>query len=438
LPGGSITAIAQTSDGYLWIGTDKGLIRFDGLNFHQFERVHSDPILIGPVRTLLVDASDNLWILLQNTVIFRYHKGNFELIRGWSENGTTAMARATSGAVLLSSLAEGTVTYSDNRFRSLSSATLLTDAARVANSEVPDQRATPFSWFDRLAAPVAISMAQTDDGKIWLGTERRGLFYLQEGRVLSALNGRFDTNINCLLPIQNSELWVGTAKGVLRWNGKELTAAGVPSSLRDLDVLSILRDRDSNIWVGTSRGLFRYNANGVSSGSTPEAAGPVAALFEDREGNIWIGSARGLERLRDSAFVTYSLPNLKSQSMGPLHVDSGGRTWVAPIEGGLRWLKEGKSGVVTADGIANDVVYSIAGAGNDDVWVGRQQGGLTHLRYSGNSFTAKTYTQADGLAQNRVYAVYRSRDGTVWSGTLSSGVSELKNGHFTNYTTTDG
>ncbi len=437
-PGGSITSIAQTSDGYLWIGTDKGLVRFDGLNFHQFERAHPDPILIGPVRTLLVDASDNLWILLQNTQVFRYQNGNFELIRGEAENGTTAMARGTSGAVLLSSLAEGTVTYSDNRFRSLSSAALLTKAARVANTEAPDQRATPFSWFDRLAAPVAISMAQTDDGKIWLGTEGRGFFYLREGRVSSASNGRVNTKINCLLPLQNSELWIGTAKGVLRWNGKELTSAGVPSSLRNLNVLSILRDRDSNIWVGTSRGLFRYNAHGVSLLSTHETAGPVAALFEDREGNIWIGGARGLDQLRDSAFVTYFLPNLKSQSMGPLHVDSGGRTWVAPIQGGLRWLKEGKSGVVTADGIANDVVYSITGNGKDDVWVGRQQGGLTHLRYSGNSSTAKTYTQADGLAQNRVYAVYRSRDGTVWSGTLNRGVSELKDSHFTNYTTTDG
>ena len=438
LPSGSITSIAQTRDGYLWIGTDKGLVRFDGLNFRQFEHAHPSPILIGPVRTLLVDASDNLWILLQNTQVFRYQNGSFELIRGETENGTTAMARGTSGAVLLSSLAAGTVTYSDNRFRSLSSAALLTDAARVANGEAPDQRVTPFSWFDRLEAPVAISMAQTDDGKIWLGTERRGLFYLQEGRVSIALNGRVDTNINCLLPLQNSELWVGTAKGLQRWNGTELSLAGVPPSLRNLEVLSILGDRDSNIWVGTSRGLFRYNANGVSLLSSNAAAGPVAALFEDREGSIWIGSSRGLERLRDSAFVTYSIPNLKSQNMGPVHADSGGRTWIAPVEGGLRWLKEGKSGVITADGIANDVIYSITGTGKDDVWVGRQQGGLTHLRYFGNSLTAETYTQADGLAQNRVYAVYRSRDDTVWSGTLSSGVSELKNGHFTNYTTIDG
>src|SRR4029077_7155599 len=120
--------------------------------FHQFERAHPDPILIGPVRTLLVDASDNLWILLQNTTVFRYRNGNFELIRGETAIGTTAMARGTSGAVLLSSSLEGTLTVSDNQFRSLSPAAILPAAPRVANGEPPDQRATPFSWFDRLAA----------------------------------------------------------------------------------------------------------------------------------------------------------------------------------------------------------------------------------------------------------------------------------------------
>ena len=434
-PGESITAIAQTSDGYLWIGTDKGLVRFDGFNFRQFERAYPDPIEIGPVRSLVVDASDNLWILLQNTQVFRYHNGIFEPIRGWAEGGTTATARGTSGAVLLSSSGAGTVTYRENRFQSLSSAALLTDAARAS-----DDRTTPFSWFDRLGSPtlLVVSMAQTDDGKIWLATEHQGLFYLQNGRISSVPNGRTDRAINCFLPLQNSEMWVGTENGVLRWNGKELTSAGVPSSLLNLDVLSFLRDRDSNIWIGSSRGLFRYNANGVSLPSTRESAGPVTALFEDREGNIWFGNPRGLERLRDSAFVTYSLPNLKSQGTGPVYIDSNGRAWIAPIEGGLRWLKGENSGAVSADGIASDVVYSIAGTGKDDVWVGRQQGGLTHLQSSGNSYTAKTYRQADGLTQNSVYAVYEGQDGTVWFGTLSGGVSMLKNGHFTNYTMANG
>jgi len=231
-PGGSITAIAQTSDGYLWIGTDKGLVRFDGLNFYQFERAHPDPILIGPVRELLADASDNLWILLQNTQVFRYHNGNFELIRGEAENGTTAIAQGTSGAVLLSSLAVGILTYSDNRFRTLSSVALLADAARVEKGEAPDQRSTPFSWnYDMMPdrqpplTSLVVAMAQTEDGKIWLGTERRGLFYLQEGRVLSASNGRGDTKINCLLPLQKLRIVGRNGKGcgALEWNGAYLS-----------------------------------------------------------------------------------------------------------------------------------------------------------------------------------------------------------------------
>src|SRR5262249_50727352 len=97
-----------------------------------------------------------------------------------------------------------------------------------------------------------------------------------------------------------------------------------------------------------------------------------------------------------------------------------------------------ESGTVNAAGLANDVVYSIAGGGKDDFWVGRQRGGLTHLQYLPGSVSAKTYAQADGLPQNTVTAVYENRDGTLWSGTLSSGVSELRNGHFRNYTTADG
>ncbi|HYL13740.1 MAG TPA: two-component regulator propeller domain-containing protein, partial [Terriglobales bacterium] len=239
-PGESITAIAQTSDGYLWIGTDKDLVRFDGLNFREFELAHPDPIQIGPVRTLVVDARDNLWILLQNTQVFRYHNGIFEPIRGWTEGGTTAMTRGVSGAVLLSSSAAGTLTYSENGFRSLSSAALLTDATRA-----PDERAAPFSWFDRLASPTSLvtSMAQTEDGKIWLATEHRGLFYLRQGRISSVSNGPSDTKIHCFLPLQSSELWVGTSNGLLRWNGTELSSAGVPSSLHNIDVLAMLRDR---------------------------------------------------------------------------------------------------------------------------------------------------------------------------------------------------
>src|SRR5208337_3863040 len=103
----------------------------------------------------------------------------------------------------------------------------------------------------------------------------------------------------------------------------------------------------------------------------------------------------------------------------------------------LYWLKHGQVGRIAEAGLGGDVVYSIAGDGSE-LWVGRQQGGLTRLRFSGNSVTASTYTQSDGLAENSVYAVYRSQDGSVWAGTLSGGLSEYRNGRFTTYTTANG
>src|SRR5262249_13419919 len=160
--------------------------------------------------------------------------------------------------------------------------TLFADAARSGNGEAKDVHPTPFSWFDRLASPTALvtSMVQTDDGKIWLATERQGLFYLQNGRISRISNHGTDLKVNCFLPLQHSEMWIGTSKGVLRWDGKHFTSADVPLPLLNLDIRSIFRDRDANVWLGTSRGLFRYNANGVSALGIQEAIGPVSALFE--------------------------------------------------------------------------------------------------------------------------------------------------------------
>ncbi len=113
------------------------------------------------------------------------------------------------------------------------------------------------------------------------------------------------------------------------------------------------------------------------------------------------------------------------------------RVWFGPIEGGLSWMRGGQVGSVSSDRLNQDVVYSIAGSANE-VWIGRQQGGLTSLRYVAGTIVARTYTERDGLAQNSVYTVHQSADGTVWAGTLSGGVSRLKDGKFTTYTVANG
>ena len=418
-PGGAVNAITQTADGYLWIGSEKGLVRFDGSTFRLVQRSGRPSSPLAPVFGLAADGEGSLWIRLQGPMLLCYRHGELDQVipnRNIPDSIVTAMCRGRDGTLLLSALGSGLMACRGGQFKTLVS---------------PDESPKPF----------VISMAETPGGDIWMGTRDAGLFRSNGGQTALITKGLPDRKINCLLPGSDPELWVGTDNGMVRWNGTEITKSGVPTALGNIQALAMARDRQSNIWIGTgSHGLLRLNASGVSSLDErgQRSRGAVTALFEDREGNLWVGSSRGIEQLRDTAFVTYSVSEgLPSESNGPVYVDSEERTWFAPSDGGLYWMKGGSVRSVTDAGLARDVVYSIAG-NKGELWAGRQRGGLTRLRYKGGSFLARTFTQANGLAQNSVYAVHQNRDGTVWAATLSRGVSRFRNGSFTTYTTANG
>jgi len=444
--GGSVTSIAQGPDGYLWIGTDKGLVRFDGLTFHVFRQQTPTARPIGPVQELLADSQSNLWILLANTTILRYHDGEFDPGHSQAEVGITSIGKRKDGSALLSSLALGPLGYHAGKFDVLTAPPTSEGPDSAQSAVMNDELSSRLSWATgvathRFAKPntSVLAITETSDGIVWLGTPDKGLFYLKDGQIHDVAQS-VEGKINCLLPMENGELWIGTDKGVLRWTGAKITREGVPSKLWKVSALSAIRDRDGNIWIGTSHGLLRFNSHGVSFDDEGTVASDLAvnSLFEDREGDIWIGTPRGVERLCDSTFVSYAVDeHLRSTSGGPVYVDSEGHTWFAPLNGGLHWLKDEKIESVTAGGLDRDVMYSITGS-HDELWVGRQRGGLTRLRVTKGGFETKTYTQADGLLQDSVYAVHQNRDGSVWAGTLSGGVSELRDGKFTSYTTANG
>ena len=415
-PRGPVYAITQTSDGYLWIGTEAGLVRFDGWNFRLI-RDTSGAFANGSVLGLTPDNDGGLWLRLRDLTVMRYRHGVFEnpLARPEPYSNISAMSRANHGELLVAKMEEGAFEYRNGEFRVVAAAT------------------------DLPRSPV-MSLAQTPDNAVWLGTRDAGLYRLIGGRTTSITRGLPDSKVNCLLPDGDRDLWVGTDNGVVRWNGTNLTSAGIPPALNNFQALAMARDRDANIWVGTdSRGLLRFNAQGISSLNGSDTSGDaVTALFEDREGNLWIGRNNGIERLRDSAFVTYSLAEgLPSDGSNPVFVDSENRLWFSAASGGLWWLNDRRHGRVNNAELDKDVIYSIAG-GKNELWLGRQHGGLSRLRPEGNSFKLETYTQADGLAQNSVYSVYQARDGSVWAGTLSGGVNNLRNGIFTNYKNASG
>src|SRR6266851_3424658 len=413
-PGGAIGAITQTTDGYLWMGTEKGLVRFDGVNFRltsSFLEFSGDP-----VSGLITDGDGRLCVVFWGAGVLCYRDGKFVYLASILRRTTLEVAsswREEDGASLLTDLIDGML--------------------RVRGENV--QVLAPPSV---LPPSLVLAMGETRDGKIWLGTAA-GLFYFADGRT-TRVTGISDKKINCLLPVGDRELWIGTTKGLYRWNGTLFSRVNPPPALATVEVLALLRDHDGNIWAGTTRGLFRINALGVSFSDESDFGGRgINALFEDREGNLWAGGARGLERIRDGIFVTYkpATDSSPSEQDGPVYVDSENRTWFAPAGGGLYVMKDGRAQAVKLSLLHNDVIYSITGRKNE-IWIGTQHSGLKHFEYRNGVIGGRTYTQGNGLAENSVFAVYQSPDGAVWAGTLTSGISRFQDGRFVTYTTADG
>jgi ligand-binding sensor domain-containing protein/signal transduction histidine kinase len=434
---GAANAIAQSPDGYLWIATEHGLVRFDGYTFRLYAAA-GPALKMDDVRQLYTDNQGTLWILLATTQLLRYRDGRFEAARDEAQFGINAIGHRQDGTPLFSSSSFGPLTFSDGNYERLAA----NDSPAVPGPllQRDDTLSSRLSWatgvmphrYVQTDSPAA-SIAETSDRTLWLGT-RDGLFSLTPGQSLQQGKSVSKTPVNCLLALKRGELWIGTDHGVLRWDGRQLTNAGLSPSLSNAKITAMMLDRDGNRWLVTSNGLFRTTAEDKEESLSDENT--LAALHEDREGDIWVGSHSGLERLREKVFRTISPPE-NARSGGPIYVDDTNRLWFAPLDGGLHWFQGQQIGSVVEDGLDRDVVYSIAGRGSE-LWIGRQRGGLTYLNFAGGSLRTKTYTRKDGLAQDSVYAVYETQDGTVWAGTLNAGVSKLSRSSFTTYTTANG
>lgn len=410
---GPVYGITQTRDGYLWIAAEKGIVRFDGLRFRLFEPLQPTSTTDTAVLNVLPDPQGGLWVWLRRAALMRLRSGTFEdALNAPGPAGLRVgiMAAANDGAMLIADASLGLLVWRDGR----------------AKTVLPR---------DALPRPLVTTLAQTPNGDIWLGTRGSGLLHVQDGQAVPVA-GVSSSPINCLVPDERDGLWIGTDNGVLHWDGRETTRVAIPQEASHPRALAMVKDRDANVWVGTSDGLVRIDPRGGTSFERREASTAVTALFEDREGNLWVGDASGIERWRDGAFTSYAgVDPVMAGAMGPVFSDEDHRVWFAPASGGLYWFRDGRVGRVAALGA--DVVYSIA-ADAGGIIVGRQRGGLTRIRVSGDTFLTETLTERDGLAQNQVSAVHRARDGAVWAGTLSRGVSRLAGGVLTTYTTKDG
>ncbi len=420
--GGHVYSIAQTSDGFLWIGTVNGLTRFDGSSFAAVNMRTSESLANPSIIGLATDVNGHLWST-NGLQIFR-QAGNQWMVglpaRGPQPYQDSLVASAPNGLLLCAAGFEGIMSYDSAGTHLL-----------IGPSEMPG---------------AATALASSAEGTLWVGTHI-GLFHVEVTsgiRSARRVGGLADTKVNCLLLLGPNRLLIGTDKGLWLLEGATVTQAGINAQLRTAQILALAKDLDDSVWIGTQSGLFKADHNQIASNlsfQNPTRMGVgsvVTALYADQEGDMWVGGLDRIERYSASAFTTYSISRgLNSENAGPIYVDEQGRIWFGPSTGGLLRFNQNRTIEIATAGLKADGVYSIAGGGGE-IWVGRKHGGLTVLQTSGSSMQAQTYTSKSGLAEDAVYSVYRSPDGTVWAGTLRKGLSRFRHGEFRTFTTKDG
>jgi diguanylate cyclase (GGDEF)-like protein len=402
LPQNSVQAILQTRDGFLWMGTEEGLARFDGVRFTVFDKKAVSAFKDHFIRFLCEDHEGSLWIGTKDGLI-RWRNGVFEHF-GPSDGLPNAPV---------------TVIFEDSRHR-LWVGTEKGLSRRDGEGFVPP--------LGQVASQHVLAIAEAD-GALYFGTHEEGLIRLTDSvEVFTVQDGLSSNSIRALRPARDGRLWIGSTEGVDVLKAGKFSRLPPPPG-RIKEATALLEDRDGSLWVGTQgAGVLRATAGGWEQHSAPEglAGEIVLALFEDREGSVWIGlNGGGVNQLRNVSFAAYGRPEGLANEMAlPILEDRQGRLWLGIFGGGLL-TRRGAAWEQVA-GVADDALVSSLAEGDGSLWVGTFGNGLMELRDG----RIRRYREADGLPSNRVVALLRGRDGSLWVGTYGGGLTRFRQGAF--------
>lgn len=452
LPSTSIQALAQTPDGYLWLGTNAGLVRFDGVRFVLFGAQNTPEIGDGGVSSLTVAPDGSLFLGTMLGAVTRHMDGAFERLGTPPLDGWVDSLLATrEGSLWIGTLGQPLLRLAGGRY-------------------------VPFSPF---AGTGPWCMLEDAQGRLWLGTRGQGLARFVDGAFerLTTSDGLPSNVVRALWADARGALWVGTPKGLCRvWRGKTEIFT-TRDGLSHNHVQAILGDRDGNLWVGTMAGLNRLRDGRFTHFTVRDGLcdDEVRSLLEDHEGGLWVGTADGLSRLSDSRFVSYGRrEGLRETAVRTITGGADGSVWIGTTSAGVARLRAGRFEHFSAPGgLGSDSIISLYEDHARDLWICADDGRLFRLR--AGKVTEHTPTNAqppwkipaiyeDGKALNAyvmgfglarlgarrlvpfgenapymgyVYAVHKDGKGALWYGS-SAGLVRLKDGAYRLFTTADG
>ncbi|HTW64857.1 MAG TPA: two-component regulator propeller domain-containing protein [Bryobacteraceae bacterium] len=400
LPQASIVSIQQTREGYLWLGTSEGLVRFDGVRFTPPGDLDGFVLPKMSIRQLAEDSRGALWVATSDAGLFRIESGNvarFSQRDGLPSDDISCVFPGRNGEVW-ACVAGGLAQMHDGK-------------VQVFGSAGP----TAEPW---------VAAVQRKDGSIWAGGDGPDLGIWDGGRFssypLHSLS-RY-ARVRALLSAPDDSLWIGTTEGLIHLqNGREqlfTTAEGLANN----SVLSLAEGQDGSVWIGSDGGFSRWRDGEIESFLPKNglSQSTASAVFEDREGSLWVGTKRGLNQFVDRRTLPFTTSEgLPSDDTGPVFQDRRGVIWVGTLGAGLARFDGPRSSVFTTrDGLSSNTIVSLAGDADGDLWIGTARG-LDELR--------------DGRISQRlpgaISSLYEDSLGALWIGT-STGAAVWRGGRF--------
>jgi len=490
---GTITSIAQTPDGYLWIGTEFGLLRFDGLQFVPWQPPQGDHLPSSYIRSMLAVRDGRLWL------------GTLAGLASWKDGKLTHYPElAGQDVIALLEDREGAIWAGGHAIPTGRLCAFKSGSVRCYGEDGRVGRGVQALYEDgggNLWAGATVGVWQWKPGPPKLypmpAPEIRALIEGNNGAVLISMTGGirqlfhgkseayslpgasrpFDPNK--LLRDRNGGLWIGTPRGLLHVHQGETDLFAQPDGLSGDFIDSLFEDREGNIWVATGDGLDRFRDFAVPTISVKQRLSNSGAwsVLAARDGSLWLGTFDGLNRWNGGRITIYRKRSsgLPDDGVGSLFQDDRGRIWVTTSRG-VAYFENGR--FVRKQELPGGVVHSIAGDSAGNLWISDQNHGLFHLlgeslveqipwsrlgrkdyavhllpdpsqgglwlgfwlgglAYFKDGQVRASYSSADGLGEGHVNGLQLDRDGTLWAAT-EGGLSRLKNGRVVTLTRKNG
>jgi ligand-binding sensor domain-containing protein/signal transduction histidine kinase len=417
LPQNGAYSLTRGRDGYLWFGTEEGLVRFDGARFTVFDRNNTKALTSAWIRFLHVDEEGGMWIsyaspgkgaalykdgvtrafskkdgLRNDNVVFMYETRDSSK---WFIHGPWGISRLRNGSMTTFGHAEG----------------LPSDTVFAVSEDSKGN-----FWF---ATPDGI--ARYDGTSYALFSTQNGL---PQNRVWW-ING----NGSCIFEDSRNNIWMATNAGLVCFRDGTMRTYTKVDGLLENRVSEIIEDKEGTLWFVTTSGINTLSGGRMVSYKSPRSFGVVNGHFAEPDNTLWLATARGLWRFRNGTFDSFGHDNgMTDEGILSVLVDAEGSVWFGTEADGLHRLREGKFVTYGKEwGLKDAVIACVFEDSRGDLWFGSPTGGIARL--SGGTTTV--FDEKNGLSRN-VRGICESPDGTIWF-VADDGLHTLRNGRVAKY-----